>query len=1175
MTGDAPKLRAFAQALCVLVATLAVLGSGMGVAGAGNVDGTVGTAAGGEDWPTLGHDEHRSGYSPDVTGPREPVGEQWKYGSSDADFNVQPVVANGTVYATDDDGNLHAISAADGSKQWINTGEFNNESAVAVTDGVVFARNATGVVAVTASTQAEIWFAESLDPVGSPTVVDGSVFIGNSDGVLFKIDANTGDVREIGVTNSDSPIKSSPTVVDDHVIAASTNGLYGFSRTGSDRAEWENTTIDPGNIPLAGADGTIFVATWDDELHAVNASDGDVQWTAELDGNVDGPLVATSEAVFVQTASSVGGEDSLSAFDADTGTQLWNVAHFSPVLSGARYALVGENDRLYAQTGPAGLVVYDTDGNEVWNVNGPAAPPAVTDHTLYAGWEDGSLRALTTAPIPRADRSPSVLAPGERVTLDASPSTPRAGSIESFEWDVDGDGSFERDGEQIDVSVQQPGGRAVSLRVTNSEGGTNTTNVWVPVANPSRDPLYDDWSTPAHDPAGTGTARATGIVGDLRERWNRSFDAIPSGTSLVVNDTVVFQAGTEANQTVRAVNASTGVTKWTYSAGGGLDLATESITAHGGSVYVGMQDGTVARLDGQTGTETWTQSLDSTVVGQPVVTGETLAVGTDGEVDVIQESRTIYWLDLDTGEVQRESPFIAGTGVTATDGMVYVGTPQTGDQIKAPSTVYGLNGTTPTEAWHYHSRGDVSTVSVRDGTVYGTNDEGDAFAVAADTETERWNVSLPSDPQDPIRPTVGPDTVLTVGEDTVVARYHNGTHRWSHKMRGPIEAPPTLVNGTVYVGATSAVTGLNVSSGDVEWRQPIEGSSVGSPAVVGDRFYLSTFSEGALPDGLPGRLYAFEGTADTGPSAALTASATSASTGEQITFDATNATDDVGIARTRWDFDDGTTKTGPNVTHSFDSGGTYDVQVTVVDTAGYRATETVTVSVSGGSGGGGAAASVGDQGDARVVVPVVDEAPDEPGTTVALEESDAVEAVTFDEETVTGDVVVTEHDDPSADLTTDVAAAVTTEADSVESENAVDVVTAVDVSPTDDRTAASGATVTLTVDADRIDEPGDAVIVHETDGGIEVLETSVEQSGDRLVLSADVDSFSTFAVVTFESTATQTGPSTTTTQETTEPTEAPTVTDTPTAGSSGPGFGLVAVLIAIGCVCALGAARAR
>lgn len=117
--------------------------------------------------------------------------------------------------------------------------------------------------------------------------------------------------------------------------------------------------------------------------------------------------------------------------------------------------------------------------------------------------------------------------------------------------------------------------------------------------------------------------------------------------------------------------------------------------------------------------------------------------------------------------------------------------------------------------------------------------------------------------------------------------------------------------------------------------------------------------------------------------------------------------------------------------------------------------------------------------------------------------------------------------------------------------------------------------LTLTVDAGRIEEPDDAVIVHGTDGGVEVLETSVEQSGDRLVLSADVDSFSTVAVVTLDSSSTQTGPSTTTTQESTEPTEAPTLTETPMAGSSGPGFGVVAVLLAIGCVCALGAGRAR
>jgi len=67
--------------------------------------------------------------------------------------------------------------------------------------------------------------------------------------------------------------------------------------------------------------------------------------------------------------------------------------------------------------------------------------------------------------------------------------------------------------------------------------------------------------------------------------------------------------------------------------------------------------------------------------------------------------------------------------------------------------------------------------------------------------------------------------------------------------------------------------------------------------------------------------------------------------GERVVFDASNATDDTGIAAYRWAFGDNATATGETVTHRFDAPGTYEVALEVTDEGGNTATETVAVEV--------------------------------------------------------------------------------------------------------------------------------------------------------------------------------------------------------------------------------------
>lgn len=88
---------------------------------------------------------------------------------------------------------------------------------------------------------------------------------------------------------------------------------------------------------------------------------------------------------------------------------------------------------------------------------------------LYAGEAPSAVLQLT----------PATVDVGDEVVMDGSGSTDLEGAIERYEWDSDGDGSFETDGGAVSsfsVFPAQPGTFSLGLRVTDASGRTATTS---------------------------------------------------------------------------------------------------------------------------------------------------------------------------------------------------------------------------------------------------------------------------------------------------------------------------------------------------------------------------------------------------------------------------------------------------------------------------------------------------------------------------------------------------------------------------------------------------------------------------------------------------------------------------------------------------------------------------
>jgi YD repeat-containing protein len=106
-------------------------------------------------------------------------------------------------------------------------------------------------------------------------------------------------------------------------------------------------------------------------------------------------------------------------------------------------------------------------------------------HDCLGGIDEAELRLAVSAPSP-SDRAPTArftASPaepfvGQAVRLDGSGSSDPNGRIVAYDWDVDGNGTFERPGTgpDIETSFATAGEHVVGLRVTDDEGLVNVVH---------------------------------------------------------------------------------------------------------------------------------------------------------------------------------------------------------------------------------------------------------------------------------------------------------------------------------------------------------------------------------------------------------------------------------------------------------------------------------------------------------------------------------------------------------------------------------------------------------------------------------------------------------------------------------------------------------------------------
>lgn len=149
-----------------------------------------------------------------------------------ADYLVEtPPLSGGELYVTTTFGMMYALNATTGNIVWstnLGTTVTDPRGSSAVAYGTVFEGTAAGLIAVNATDGSIVWKAplNSTD-TGTPTVVDGYVFIADFSGTLYQFDATTGRLLW-SYTGLGNGYVSEPIVAGGLVCVDGNKGVFAF-----------------------------------------------------------------------------------------------------------------------------------------------------------------------------------------------------------------------------------------------------------------------------------------------------------------------------------------------------------------------------------------------------------------------------------------------------------------------------------------------------------------------------------------------------------------------------------------------------------------------------------------------------------------------------------------------------------------------------------------------------------------------------------------------------------------------------------------------------------------------------------------------------------------------------------------------------------------------------------
>jgi outer membrane protein assembly factor BamB len=215
-----------------------------------------------------------------------------------------PLAVGSTVYVPTGLGLMIALDATTGAVRWlahVGSGFVSAFSAPAAANGEIFAGVGDNLEALDATTGVVRWSAATGGPVWStPTISDGTVYVGSNDDSVYAFDAATGTPRWSAPTGDRVYTSSPVAAATDVYVGSLDNQVHAFdSATGA--PSWSFLTADDvtGSPTVSG--GVVFVGSRDGKLYALDARTGSPLWSDAVGAPIGSSPAIDARSVYIAT----------------------------------------------------------------------------------------------------------------------------------------------------------------------------------------------------------------------------------------------------------------------------------------------------------------------------------------------------------------------------------------------------------------------------------------------------------------------------------------------------------------------------------------------------------------------------------------------------------------------------------------------------------------------------------------------------------------------------------------------------------------------------------------------------------------------------------------------------------------------------------------------------------